>query len=246
MPRTFGHKKGAENVVKITRAMKESGVKYLTLYAFSTENWQRSKDEVDALMQLLNEYLDKELKEIMDNNVRIVFIGERYMLSDSIQAKMTFLEKESEKNTDLTLCIALSYGSRQEILSAVKKIAAKVKEGSMDISQITQDVFSEELYTKEIPDPEPGGDSGRFDGGFAQSVCAVYREGIFGGRRCAGYENRGSSGDSGCDPPPVSGREAGGFLRNGTGYFAEIGRRADPPARGGTRNRLCGRGIRRQ
>lgn len=154
MPRTFGHKKGAENVVKITRAMKESGVKYLTLYAFSTENWQRSKDEVDALMQLLNEYLDKELKEIMDNNVRIVFIGERYMLSDSIQAKITFLEKESEKNTDLTLCIALSYGSRQEILSAVKKIAAKVKEGSMDISQITQDVFSEELYTKEIPDPD--------------------------------------------------------------------------------------------
>lgn len=154
MPRTFGHKKGAENVVKITRAMKESGVKYLTLYAFSTENWQRSKDEVDALMQLLNEYLDKELKEIIDNNVRIVFIGERYMLSDSIQAKMAFLEKESEKNTDLTLCIALSYGSRQEILSAVKKIAAKVKEGSMDISQITQDVFSEELYTKEIPDPD--------------------------------------------------------------------------------------------
>lgn len=154
MPRTFGHKKGAENVVKITRAMKESGVKYLTLYAFSTENWQRSKDEVDALMQLLNEYLDKELKEIMDNNVRIVFIGERYMLSDSIQAKMTFLEKESEKNTDLTLCIALSYGSRQEILSAVKKIAAKVKEGSMGISQITQDAFSEELYTKEIPDPD--------------------------------------------------------------------------------------------
>lgn len=154
MPRTFGHKKGAENVVKITRAMKESGVKYLTLYAFSTENWQRSKDEVDALMQLLNEYLDKELKEIMDNNVRIVFIGERYMLSDSIQAKMAFLEKESEKNTDLTLCIALSYGSRQEILSAVKKIAAKVKEGSMDISQITQDVFSKELYTKEIPDPD--------------------------------------------------------------------------------------------
>ena len=154
MPRTFGHKKGAENVVKITRAMKESGVKYLTLYAFSTENWQRSKDEVDALMQLLNEYLDKELKEIMDNNVRIVFIGERYMLSDSIQAKMAFLEKESEKNTDLTLCIALSYGSRQEILTADKKIAAKVKEGSMDISQITQDVFSEELYTKEIPDPD--------------------------------------------------------------------------------------------
>ena len=154
MPRTYGHVKGCANLENICYDIKDLGVKYLTVYAFSTENWQRSKDEVDALMQLLNEYLDKELKEIMDNNVRIVFIGERYMLSDSIQAKMAFLEKESEKNTDLTLCIALSYGSRQEILSAVKKIAAKVKEGSMDISQITQDVFSEELYTKEIPDPD--------------------------------------------------------------------------------------------
>ncbi len=154
MPRTFGHKKGAENVVKITRSMKESGVKYLTLYAFSTENWQRSKDEVDALMQLLNEYLDKELKEIMENNVRIVFIGERYMLSDDIQKKMHFLEAESAKNSDLTLCIALSYGSRQEILSAVKNIARKVQNNQISIEDISQDTFSDELYTKDIPDPD--------------------------------------------------------------------------------------------
>lgn len=154
IPRTFGHKKGAENVVKITRSMKESGVKYLTLYAFSTENWQRSKDEVDALMQLLNEYLDKELKEIMENNVRIVFIGERYMLSDDIQKKMHFLEAESAKNSDLTLCIALSYGSRQEILSAVKNIARKVQNNQISIEDISQDTFSDELYTKDIPDPD--------------------------------------------------------------------------------------------
>ena len=154
MPRTYGHKKGAENVVKITRSMKESGVKYLTLYAFSTENWQRSKDEVDALMQLLNEYLDKELKEIMENNVRIIFIGERYMLSDDIQRKMLYLEQESAKNTDLTLCIALSYGSRQEILSAVKNIAAKVKNNELKVEDITQESFSNELYTKSIPDPD--------------------------------------------------------------------------------------------
>ena len=154
MPRTYGHKKGAENVVKITRSMKESGVKFLTLYAFSTENWQRSKDEVDALMQLLNEYLDKELKEIMENNVRIRFIGERYMLSPSIQEKMLHLEKESAENTDLTLCIALSYGSRQEILAATQKIAQKVACGKMDVSQITQEVFSNELYTRDIPDPD--------------------------------------------------------------------------------------------
>lgn len=154
MPRTFGHKKGAENVIKITRAMKESGVKYLTLYAFSTENWQRSKDEVDALMQLLNEYLDKEMKEIMENNVRIVFIGERYMLSKDIQKKMDMLEKESAQNSDLTLCIALSYGSRQEIIAAVKNIAKDVQDGKLSLSDISIESFAERLYTKDIPDPD--------------------------------------------------------------------------------------------
>ena len=154
MPRTYGHRKGAENVVKITRSMKESGIRYLTLYAFSTENWQRSKNEVDALMQLLNEYLDKELKEIMDNNVRILFIGERNMLSPGIREKMAFLERESAQNTELTLCIALSYGSRQEIVAAVKRIAKKVADGELEISQITTDTVSDALYTKDIPDPD--------------------------------------------------------------------------------------------
>ena len=154
MPRTYGHRKGAENVVKITRSMKESGIRYLTLYAFSTENWQRSKDEVDALMQLLNEYLDKELKEIMDNNVRILFIGERNMLSPGIREKMAFLERESAQNTELTLCIALSYGSRQEIVAAVQRIAKKVADGELEISQITTDTVSDALYTKDIPDPD--------------------------------------------------------------------------------------------
>jgi len=154
MPRMFGHKKGAENVVKITRAMKDSGVKYLTLYAFSTENWQRSKDEVNALMQLLREYLSKELKEIMENGVKIRFIGERYMLADDIQEKMALLERESDKNTDLTLCIALSYGSRQEILAAVKKTAEAVKNEDISLADISQDYFSAQLYTKDIPDPD--------------------------------------------------------------------------------------------
>lgn len=154
MPRSYGHKKGAENVITITRAMKESGVKYLTLYAFSTENWQRSEDEVSALMQLLRDYLDKELKEIMENNVRIIFIGERNMLSDDIQKKMSFIESESAKNTDLTLCIALSYGSRQEILAVVKKVSTLVSQGKCNIDDITQDMFSSLLYTSEIPDPD--------------------------------------------------------------------------------------------
>ena len=154
MPRTFGHKKGAENVVNITRAMKDSGIKFLTLYAFSTENWQRSKDEVDALMNLLNEYLDKELQEIMENNVKIIFIGEKGMLSDNIRSKIEKLENESKNNTDLTLCIALSYGSRQEIVNAIKGIASDVIDGKISISDIDTKLVSESLYTKDIPDPD--------------------------------------------------------------------------------------------
>ena len=154
MPRTFGHKKGAENVVNITRAMKESGVKYLTLYAFSTENWQRSEDEVKALMDLLREYLDKEFKEIMDNNVKLVFIGERYMLSDDIREKIEYLEKTSKDNSDLTLCIALSYGSRHEIVNATKNIAKAYANSEISLEDITFDLISNNLYTRDIPDPD--------------------------------------------------------------------------------------------
>ncbi len=154
MPRSFGHKKGAENVINITRAMKESGIKYLTLYAFSTENWQRSEDEVASLMQLLRDYLDKEFQEIMDNNVRILFIGEKEMLSKDIQQKIQHIEKMSANNTDLTLCVALSYGSRQEILSAVKKAAELVQNGQCRTDDITQEMFASLLYTQGIPDPD--------------------------------------------------------------------------------------------
>lgn len=154
MPRTFGHKKGAENVVNITRAMKESGVKYLTLYAFSTENWQRSQDEVSALMQLLRDYLDKEFKEIMENNVRIVFIGERDMLAEDIQQKIKTVEAESAGNTDLTLCIALSYGSRQEILCAAKKAMTLALEKKISPNDLSVEMFSSLLYTKDIPNPD--------------------------------------------------------------------------------------------
>ena len=154
LPKNMGHKKGAENVVKITRAMKKSGVQYLTLYAFSTENWQRSEDEVKTLMQLLREYLDKEFQEIMDNNVRIIFIGERDMLSSDIRDKMEKIELDSAQNTALTLCIALSYGSRQEILSTTKKIAQLVSDKKISVNDITADKFSSLLYTANIPDPD--------------------------------------------------------------------------------------------
>lgn len=154
MPKIYGHKKGAENVVKITRAMKESGVKYLTLYAFSTENWQRSDEEVKSLMQLLREYLDKEFKEIMENNVRIIFIGERNMLDADIQNKMKNIENESAENSALTLCVALSYGSRQEIVHAVKRAAQDIIDHKLNVADISVDKISQYLYTSDIPDPD--------------------------------------------------------------------------------------------
>ena len=108
LPVAMGHKKGAENVQKIVRAVADLGVDCLTLYAFSTENWQREESEVDSLMNLLREYLKSELKEIQDNGVRIVFIGERQMLSADIVEQMNKIENDTRSNSKMTLCIALS------------------------------------------------------------------------------------------------------------------------------------------
>ena len=154
LPRSMGHKKGAEVVKEITRTAGELGVEFLTLYAFSTENWNRSEDEVQTLMGLLRDYLKSDLKEVQKNNVRIRFIGEREMLDADIVQKMAEIESETLKNTGMTLCIALSYGSRQEIVNAVKKTAALVKEGDISLNDIDVKLFSDMLYTKDIPDPD--------------------------------------------------------------------------------------------
>lgn len=154
LPRSMGHKKGAEVVKEITRAAGELGVEFLTLYAFSTENWNRSEDEVQTLMGLLRDYLKSDLKEVQENNVRIRFIGEREMLDADIVQKMAEIESETLKNTGMTLCIALSYGSRQEIVNAVKKTAALVKEGDISLNDIDVKLFSDMLYTKDMPDPD--------------------------------------------------------------------------------------------
>lgn len=154
LPRAMGHKKGAETVKKITRACGELGIKYLTLYAFSTENWQRSPEEVATLMGLLRDYLKSDLKEIQEKGVRIRFIGERYMLDSDIAEQMEKLEKETAANDKMTLCIALSYGSRQEIVAAARKIAAMAKAGQISPEDIDQKMFSDMLYTGEMPDPD--------------------------------------------------------------------------------------------
>ncbi|MBR2299057.1 MAG: isoprenyl transferase [Alphaproteobacteria bacterium] len=154
LPRTAGHKKGAEVVIEIAKAAKEMGVKYLTLYAFSTENWKRPKDEVDTLMSLLRQYLSKDFDELNKNNIRICFIGEREMLDADIQTKMSELENLTANNTSATLQIALSYGSRAEIIHAVKQIATNVKNGDMSIESIDEKSISAMLYTKNVPDPD--------------------------------------------------------------------------------------------
>ena len=154
LPRTAGHKKGAEVVVQIAKAAKEFGVKYLTLYAFSTENWKRSPEEIGALMQLLRQYLDKNFKELEQNDVKIRFIGERYMLDADIVEKMERLEQKTAENKSLVLQIALSYGSRQEILNTAKEIAERVKNGDMQLQDIDEQTFSAMLYTGGVPDPD--------------------------------------------------------------------------------------------
>ncbi|MEE6207488.1 MAG: isoprenyl transferase [Alphaproteobacteria bacterium] len=154
LPIAMGHKKGAETLIEVAKAVKRLGVKYMTVYAFSTENWQREKSEVEALMNLLRHYLDTSFKELQENDVRIIFIGERYMLAPDIIEKMQKIEKDTENNQSVTLCVALSYGSRQEIVSAIRNIAEKVKDGTLDINDVNMQTVADNLYTKNIPDPD--------------------------------------------------------------------------------------------
>lgn len=154
LPRFMGHRKGAETVKTITKAAAGEGIRYLTLYAFSTENWQRSPDEVSYLMDLLRQYLKNDLQEIKDNQIQIRFIGEREMLDEDIRQAMGALEAETAAFDKMTLCIALSYGSRQEIVAAARKIAVAVKNGDMSPEDIDISLFSDMLYTKDIPDPD--------------------------------------------------------------------------------------------
>ncbi len=154
LPRSAGHKKGAETVKDIAKAVNERGIRFLTLYAFSTENWQRPAEEVKTLMDLLRQYLKYDLEELRKNNIRIRFIGERDMLDQDIAESMAQLESKTAGNLGMTLVLAISYGARQEIVAAAKKIAALVKKGDMSESDIDLKLFSDMLYTRDIPDPD--------------------------------------------------------------------------------------------
>ena len=154
MPRNYGHTVGAKNVETVCRAADELGIKYLTLYAFSTENWNRPQSEVDALMKLLESYLKTCIKTADKNNMRVRVIGEIGRLSEAFQNRIKELEAASRSNTGLNLTIAINYGSRDEMLRAVRHIAEDAKEGKLEIQDINEKVFASYLDTRELPDPD--------------------------------------------------------------------------------------------
>jgi undecaprenyl diphosphate synthase len=154
LPRVEGHRRGADSAREIIRTAGELGIKYLTLYAFSAENWNRPKDEVDALMKHLVHYLKTETKDLNKNNVRLEVIGQIHRLPENVQEHLAKSIATLSNNNGLTLVMALSYGSRIEIVDAVRRISAEVKRGKLDPEDVTEEVISDHLWTRNIPDPD--------------------------------------------------------------------------------------------
>jgi len=152
--RTIGHKSGVTPVREVVEASGELGIKFLTLYAFSTENWSRPIDEIQALMGLLVNTIKKESKKLMKNNVRLLSIGDREKLPASARKELELLIEESKTNTGLSLVLALSYSSRWEILEAVKRIAQQIENKELSAADINKKLFEANLSTAGIPDPE--------------------------------------------------------------------------------------------
>jgi undecaprenyl diphosphate synthase len=154
LPRVEGHREGAESVRAVIRVAGELGIKYLTLYAFSVENWNRPKDEVDTLMKYLAHYMKTEFAELNRNNVRLEVIGQIHRLPEFVQKQLKKTQDALSKNNGLTLIMALSYGGRTEIVEAVRSIAAKVKRGEIEPADVTEQVVADHLYTRKWPDPD--------------------------------------------------------------------------------------------
>ncbi|MEK6726334.1 MAG: isoprenyl transferase [Deltaproteobacteria bacterium] len=152
--RVVGHEKGIDAVRRVVRLSRELGIKYLTLYAFSNENWNRPSIEVSALMRILNKYLLKELPEMMENSIRLSAIGRLDLLPSSAQKTLQRCIKKTENNKGMTLNLALSYGGRTEIIDAVRRLAGDLDKGKVDAEDITEEIFSSYLYTAGMPDPD--------------------------------------------------------------------------------------------
>jgi undecaprenyl diphosphate synthase len=149
-----GHERGTETVRTIVKASREIGIRYLTLYAFSTENWQRSKSEVTALMALLKNFLKSEKQEMLDQNIRLNTIGDTWKLPDGVRQILEQTMAATAQNTGLTLTLALSYGGRTEIVNMVRDITAQVSRGEMSPEAVTEQVIAAALDTRGIPDPD--------------------------------------------------------------------------------------------
>ena len=154
MPRNYGHVQGAKNVEVICEEAYRMGIQYLTVYAFSTENWNRPQDGVDALMKLLRNYMKTCLKTAAKNNMCVRVIGDKTRLDEDIRKRIDELEKATVNNTGLHFQIALNYGGRDEIRRAAIRIAQKVRDGELELDQITEDVIGRQLDTAGIPDPD--------------------------------------------------------------------------------------------
>lgn len=154
LPRNAGHAAGSKNVEKICKAAWEMGIEYVTMYAFSTENWSRPKGEVDALMKLLHQYLSDCLKTSKKNNMQVKVIGDISRLEPDLQQRIRELEEFSARNTGLHFQVALNYGSRDEMCRGIRRLARDVREGSLSPEEITEDVISGYLDTRGIPDPD--------------------------------------------------------------------------------------------
>ena len=154
LPRVEGHRNGVESVRTIVRAAGEVGIKYLTLYAFSVENWNRPKDEVDTLMKYLARFLKNEIGELNRNNVRLEAIGQIWRLPEAVQEQLAKTRAALAKNNGLTLILALSYGGRQELLDAVRTIATQAASGQIDPQSISEEDIAKALWTSAMPDPD--------------------------------------------------------------------------------------------
>ncbi|MCB9557156.1 MAG: isoprenyl transferase [Deltaproteobacteria bacterium] len=151
LPRVAGHREGAESVRDVVRACRQIGVRALTLFAFSAQNWQRPDDEVQALMELLGRYVIEERGEIMDNGIRLTAIGEVERLPGFVRQPLAMLMDDSAKNSEMALCLALSYGAREDLVRAVRDLAQQVVDGKRAIEQIDEQLISSALWTHELP-----------------------------------------------------------------------------------------------
>jgi undecaprenyl diphosphate synthase len=152
--RINGHEKGSETVRSIVRTCRQIGISYLTLYAFSTENWQRPKTEVEALMALLKKFLQSERKEMMENNIRLRAIGQLDRLPAKVRQALDQTMAATRELTGMNLILALSYGGRAEIVRMVQEVAEKIKRGIIDPQAVNEKLISDHLYTRDIPDPD--------------------------------------------------------------------------------------------